>query len=66
MNFPLRVTLALVVIAAFSAIAVWGIGVLLRDQRLTGPQRMARIGAVVLTLMFLIGWVIFLWPAYWN
>jgi CHASE2 domain-containing sensor protein len=65
-NFPPRVALALVVIAAFTAIAVWGVVALLRAQRLTGPQQMVRIGAIVLITALLIGWMIFLWPAYWD
>jgi hypothetical protein len=66
LNFPLRVILAFVVIAAFAAIAVWGVVALLRAQWLTGLQRMAGIGGIVLVLALLIGWVIFLWPAYWD
>ena len=64
MNFPLRVILALVVIAAFSAISVWGVVALLRARRLTEAQRMVGIGGIMLIIMLLIAWAIFLWPGY--
>ncbi len=66
MNFPLRVILALIVIAAFHGIAVWGLVALLRAKRLTAGQRIAGIGAIVLIMALLIAWVIFLWPVYWD
>ena len=66
MNFPLRVILALIVVVMFAVIGTWGVVALFRAQRLTGPQRMAGVGAIVLILTLLVGWVIFLWPAYWD
>ena len=66
MNFPLRVILALVVIVAFHGIAVWGIVALLRAKRLTAGRRMAGISGIVLIMALLIGWVVFLWPVYWD
>ena len=66
MNFPLRVILTLVVIAAFHGIATWGIVAVLRAKRLTAGQRLARIGGIVLSVALLIAWVMFLWPVYWD
>lgn len=66
MNFPLRVILALAVIAAFHGIAVWGIVAVLRAKRLTAGQRMAGISGIVLILAILVAWVAFIWPAYWD
>ena len=40
MNFPIRVMLALFVIGAFGGIAVWGLVVVRRAERLTEAQRM--------------------------
>ena len=66
MNFPLRVILALVVIAAFHAIAVLGVVVALRARGLTPVQRTAQIIGIVLLMALLIAWVTFLWPVYWD
>lgn len=66
MKFPPRVILALAVIAAFIAIAVWGIVAVLRARRLTVGQRIAGIGGIVLIMLLLIAWVAVLWPTYWD
>jgi hypothetical protein len=66
MNFPLRVIVALVGIAALHGIAVWGIIVVLRAKRLTAARRMAGIAAIVLMLALLVAWVAIIWPAYWD
>jgi hypothetical protein len=60
------VILALVVIVAFHGIAVWGIVALLRAKRLTAGRRMVGISGIVLIMALLIGWVVFLWPVYWD
>ena len=57
-NFPLRVVLAIVVIVAFYAITIWGVLALVRAPRLTEAQRMVVLGAILLFLALLIGWVI--------
>ena len=66
MNFPVRVILALAVIAAFGAVGVWGLIAVLRAERLTDLQRMTAAGGIVLVLALLTMWVIFVWPAYWD
>jgi CHASE2 domain-containing sensor protein len=65
-NFPPRVILALVAIAVFAVIAVWGIVAVLRAERLTAGRRMAGIGGIILIVALLIAWVAFIWPAYWD
>ena len=62
MNFPLRVILALVVIAAFAGVGV----AVLQAKRLTESQRMMGLGGIVLVMALLTAWVIFFWPAYWD
>ena len=62
MNFPLRVILALVVIAAFAGVGV----AVLQAKRLTESQRMIGLGGIVLVMALLTAWVIFFWPAYWD
>ena len=62
MNFPLRVILALVVIAAFAGVGV----AVLQAKRLTESQRMIGLGGIVLVIALLTAWVIFFWPAYWD
>jgi len=59
------VLLALFVIGAFGAIAVWGIVVLLHAG-MTESQRMIALGGIVVLMAALAAWVIFLWPAYWD
>ena len=66
MTFPPRVILALVFIGPVALIALWGAVVVLRSMRLTGAQRMAGIGGIMLTAVLLIAWAIFVWPAYWD
>ena len=66
MNFPLRVILALIVIGAFAAVAVWGVVTVLQAKRLTESQRMIGVGGIVVVMALLAAWVIFLWPAYWD
>ena len=70
MNFPIRVMLALFVIGAFGGafggIAVWGLVVVRRAERLTEAQRMIAAGGIVLVIALLTMWVIFVWPAYWD
>jgi len=61
-NFPLRVILALVVIAAFAGVGV----AVLQAKRLTESQRMMGLGGIVLVMALLTAWVIFFWPAYWD
>jgi len=61
-NFPLRVILALVVIAAFAGVGV----AVLQAKRLTESQRMIGLGGIVLVIALLTAWVIFFWPAYWD
>jgi hypothetical protein len=65
-NFPLRVILALVVIGAFAAVAVWGVVAVLHTKRLTESQRMIGVGGIVAIMALLAMWVIFVWPAYWD
>jgi hypothetical protein len=65
-NFPIRVMLALFVIGAFGGIAVWGLVVVLRAERLTEAQRVIAAGGIVLVIALLAMWVIFVWPAYWD
>ena len=66
MNFPIRVMLALFVIGAFGGIAVWGLVVVRRAERLTEAQWMIAAGGIVLVIALLTMWVIFVWPAYWD
>ena len=66
MNFPLRVILALVVIAAIAAIGVWGLVAVLRVESMTRSQRVMAVGGIVVLMATLAAWVIFLWPAYWD
>ena len=66
MNFPIRVMLALFVIGAFGGIAVWGLVVVRRAERLTEAQRMIAAGGIVLVIALLTMWVIFVWPSYWD
>ena len=66
MNFPIPVMLALFVIGACGGIAVWGLVVVLRAERLTEAQRMIASGGIVLVIALLAMWVIFVWPAYWD
>jgi CHASE2 domain-containing sensor protein len=65
-NFPPRVILALVAVAVFAVIAVWGIVAVLRAKRLTAGRRMAGIGGIILIAALLIALVAFIWPAYWD
>jgi hypothetical protein len=65
-NFPPRVILALIVIGAFAAIGVWGVVMVLRAKSLTASGRMIAVGAIVVVMALLGGWVIFVWPAYWD
>jgi hypothetical protein len=58
------VILALVVIAAFQGIAVWAIVAVLRAKSLTASGRMIAVGAIVVVMALLAGWVIFCWLAY--
>jgi hypothetical protein len=66
MDFPLRVSLALVVIGAFAGIAVWGVVAVLQAKRLTKSQRMIGVGGIVVVMALLTAWVFFVWPAYWD
>jgi len=54
------------VIGAFGGIAVWGLVMVLRAERLTEAQRMIAAGGIVLVIALLAMWVIFVWPAYWD
>jgi hypothetical protein len=65
-NFPLRVILALVVIAAIAAIGVWGLVAVLRVESMTRLQRLMAVGGILLVMLAPAAWVIFLWPAYWD
>jgi len=65
-NFPLRVILALVVIAAITAIGVWGLVAVFRVESMTRSQRLMAVGGILLVMVALAAWVIFLWPAYWD
>ena len=58
MNFPLRVILALVVIAAFAGVGV----AVLQAKRLTESQRMIGVGGIVVVMALLVARVIFFWP----
>ena len=64
MQLPIRVLLALFVIGAFGAIAVWGIVAVLRASHMTESQRMMAVGGIVVLMAALAAWVIFFWPAY--
>ena len=64
MNFPLRVILALIVVAAFAAIGLWVMVAVIQAKRLTQSQRMIWVGGIVVAMATLAAWVIFVWPAY--
>jgi hypothetical protein len=66
MYFPLRVMLALIVIAAIAAIGVWGVVAVLRARHMSQSQRMMAIGGIIVLMAALAAWVTFLWPAYWD
>lgn len=66
MTFPLRVILALIVIAAVAGVCVWSVIAGPQAKRLTDSQRMIEIGGVLIGMALLAAWVIFLWPAYWD
>jgi hypothetical protein len=66
MDFPLRVTVALVVIGAFAGVGLWGVVAVLQAKRLTNSQRMIGIGGIVVIMALLTAWVFFVWPAYWD
>jgi hypothetical protein len=66
MDFPLRVTVALVVIGAFAGVGLWAVVAVLQAKRLTNSQRMIGIGGVVVIMALLTAWVFFVWPAYWD
>ena len=66
MNFPLRVILALVVIAAIAAIGVWGLVTVLRAESMTRSQRLMAVGGILLVMVALAAWMILLWPTYWD
>ena len=60
MNFPLRVILALVVIAAIAAIGVWGLVTVLRAESMTRSQRLMAVGGILLVMVALAAWMILL------
>jgi hypothetical protein len=66
MDFPLRVTVALVVIGAFAGVGLWAVVAVLQAKRLTNSQRMIGIGGIVVIMALLTAWVFFVWPAYWD
>ena len=66
MTFPLRVILALIVIAAVAGVCVWAVLAGPRAKRLTDSQRMIGVGGIVLVMAVIAAWVIFLWPVYWD
>ena len=63
MNFPLRVILPLVVIAA---IGVWSLVTVLRAESMTRSQRLMTVGGILLVMVALAAWMILLWPTYWD
>ena len=66
MNFPLRVSLALIVIVALAAIGLWVMVAVIQAKRLTQSQRMIWVGGIVVAIAALVAWMIFVWPAYWD
>jgi hypothetical protein len=65
-NFPIRVILALVVIAALAGVGGWGVVAVLQAKRLTDSQRMIGVGGILVVMALLAAWVVFVWPAYWD
>jgi hypothetical protein len=65
-SFPLRVILALIVIAAVAGVCVWAVIAGPQAKRLTDSQRIIRVGGIVIVMALLATWVIFFWPVYWD
>jgi hypothetical protein len=65
-SFPLRVILALIVIAAVAGVCVWAVIAGPQAKRLTDSHRMIGIGGIVIVMALLAAWVIFFWPVYWD
>jgi len=66
---PALRTIATVAVASgLAALAAWAIGVLpsYRGLPLTAAQRKLLTAAVIVVLAILIGWLLFLFPAYWD
>jgi hypothetical protein len=66
---PTLRTIATVAVAGgLAALAAWAIAVLpsYRDLPLTAAQRKLLTAAVIVVLAILIGWLLFLFPAYWD
>jgi len=65
---PLRSIVAIAVALALAALAIWTVLALPRSRRLllTGPPRTALTIFVVAVLLVMIGWLVFILPAYWD
>ena len=66
---PTLRTIATVAVAGgLAALAAWAIAVLAsyRGLPLTAAQRKLLTAAVIVVLAILIGWLLFLFPAYWD
>jgi hypothetical protein len=61
-TFPLRVILALIVIAAVAGVCVWALIEGPQAKRLTVSQRMIGVGGIVIVMALIAAWVIFCWP----
>jgi hypothetical protein len=56
-TFPLRVILALIVIAAVAGVCVWALVAGPQAKRLTVSQRMIGVGGVLIGMALLAAWV---------
>ena len=63
---PPRMSLAVVAIGGFVALAVWGVRAPARATRFSPLQRLLGGGLIVLVMPVLSAWVMFVWPAYWD
>jgi len=65
---PLRSIVAIAVAFALATLAIWTVLALPRSRRLplTGPQRTALTIFVIAVLLAVIGWLVFILPAYWD
>jgi hypothetical protein len=61
-TFPLRVILALIVIAAVASVCVWALIEGPQAKRRTVSQRMIGVGGIVIVMALIAAWVIFFWP----
>jgi hypothetical protein len=65
-SFPLRVILALIIVAAVAGVCVWAVIAGPQAKRLTHSQRMIGVGGILIVMSLLAAWAIFFWPAYWD